>query len=377
MKMINKKIVVLSLAVITLCVQCKNVDPKKADKTNKEEIIALKEDKVVLPDSIRTKMPKGTSIPEGMVWISGAEFLQGAVPQDKIAMKHEKPAHKVAVDGFFMSTTEVTNDQFAKFVKETGYITVAEREIDWEDMKKQLPEGTQKPHDSILQPGSLTFKRAKSSLPNLYDFSQWWRWTIGASWKHPNGPGSSIKGKGNYPVVQVSYEDAVAYCNWDGSRLPTEAEWELAARGENLEAIYFWGDDVADLNKRANTWEGEFPVVNTKMDGYERRAPVKSYPANSNGLFDMAGNVWEWTTDWYNTNYYKEQGALNQVTYNPTGASNPFTENNPYAKEKVMKGGSFLCSDSYCASYRVSSRMGSSPDSSLEHLGFRTVKDIK
>ncbi|WP_299434819.1 formylglycine-generating enzyme family protein [uncultured Maribacter sp.] len=372
--MINKKIVVLGLALVAFCVQCKNVDSKKVDKTNEEEI-ALKEGKVVIPDSIRTKMPKGTSIPEGMVWISGAEFLQGAVPQDKMAMKHEKPAHKVAVDGFFMSATEVTNDQFAKFVKETGYITVAEREIDWEDMKKQLPEGTQKPHDSILQPGSLTFKKTKSSLPNLYDFSQWWRWTIGASWKHPNGPGSSIKGKGNYPVVQVSYEDAVAYCSWDGSRLPTEAEWELAARGENLEAIYFWGDDVVDLKKRANTWEGEFPVVNTKMDGYERRAPVKSYPANSNGLFDMAGNVWEWTTDWYNTNYYKEQGALNQVTYNPTGASNPFTENNPYAKEKVIKGGSFLCSDSYCASYRVSSRMGSSPDSSLEHLGFRTVKE--
>ncbi|WP_298481096.1 formylglycine-generating enzyme family protein [uncultured Maribacter sp.] len=362
--------------VISFCVQCKDTSVKTEkkkeatveNKTVTEKIIKLK-------DSLITDKPVGVEVPEGMVWISGDEFFQGAVSQDKIAMEHEKPAYKVAVNGFFISTTEVTNDQFAKFVKETQYVTVSERTIDWEEMKKQLPEGTQKPHDSILQPGSLTFKKSEKELPNLYDFSQWWRWTIGANWRHPNGPKSSIKGKGDYPVVQIAYEDALAYCEWEGSRLPTEAEWELAARGKNKNTIYYWGDDASNLNTRANTWEGKFPLNNTKLDGYEKRAPVKSYPPNSNGLYDMAGNVWEWTSDWYNTNYYKEVNK-DAVVFNPTGASKPYTQNNPYTKEKIMKGGSFLCSESYCASYRVSSRMGSSLDSSLEHLGFRTVKDV-
>jgi formylglycine-generating enzyme required for sulfatase activity len=293
-----------------------------------------------------------------------------------MAMAHEKPAVKVSVDGFFMDITEVTNQQFRQFVTETGYVTVAERAIDWEELKKQVPEGTEKPHDSILQPGALTFKKAKSTLPNLYDFSQWWKWTIGANWRHPNGPESSIKGKDNYPVVQVSYEDAMAYCEWAGRRLPTEAEWELAARAGNYGTTYLWGDDASELSKKANTWEGEFPVKNTGIDGYELRAPVKSYPPNAYGLYDMAGNVWEWTSDWYNTNYYKEMATATSGLRNPLGAASPFTPNNPYAREKIIKGGSFLCSDSYCASYRVSARMGSSMDSSLEHTGFRTVTSI-
>jgi formylglycine-generating enzyme required for sulfatase activity len=291
-------------------------------------------------------------------------------------MNHEKPAIDVMVDGFFMDATEVTNAQFADFVKATGYVSVAEKGIDWEELKKQVPAGTVKPHDSILQPGSLTFKKSKSSVPNLYDFSQWWNWTIGANWKHPNGPESNIKGKENYPVVQVSYEDALAYCNWANRRLPTEAEWELASRAGSYGTIYNWGDDVSVLAKKANTWEGEFPVANTKADGFELRAPVKSYPPNAYGLYDMAGNVWEWTSDWYNTNYYKETKAKNMVLVNPAGAESPFTPNNQLARERVIKGGSFLCSESYCASYRVSARMGSSMDSSLEHTGFRTVATV-
>ncbi|MFT6994080.1 MAG: sulfatase modifying factor 1, partial [Maribacter sp.] len=204
----------------------------------------------------------------------------------------------------------------------------------------------------------------------------WWKWTIGASWQHPNGPESSIKGKDTYPVVQVSFEDAMAYCEWVGKRLPTEAEWELAARAGNYRTIYFWGDDANLLKEQANTWEGEFPVANTKVDGFELRAPVKTYAANAYGLYDMAGNVWEWTSDWYNTNYYKDAAGQNQVRQNPKGAGTPYTENNPYAKEKIIKGGSFLCSASYCASYRVSAKMGSSTDSSLEHTGFRTVTSV-
>ena len=362
--------VVYSIGVLFLFSSCKN-----EVKTTEKRI-----EKPVQVEKVNTPLvvspPEDSTTPEGMVWIAGGTFLQGAVAHDKMAMEHEKPAFKVAVDGFYMDVTEVTNAQFAKFVKETGYITTAEREIDWEEMKRQVPEGTPKPHDSILQPGSLTFKKAKVSVPNLYDFSQWWRWTIGASWQHPNGPDSDIKGKDNYPVVQVTFEDAMAYCEWSGRRLPTEAEWELAARGGSNGTTYFWGDDASVLDEKANTWEGEFPVQNTKGDGFELRAPVKSYAANAYGLYDMAGNVWEWTSDWYNTNYYKESTISNKTLRNPQGAGTPYTANNPYAKEKVIKGGSFLCSASYCASYRVSAKMGSSTDSSLEHTGFRTVATV-
>ena len=317
--------------------------------------------------------PLDVTTPSGMVWIPGGEIMQGAVPNDNMAMEHEKPAHRVAVDGFFMDITEVTNADYRKFVDATGYNTVAEREIDWEEMSKQLPEGTPRPHDSIMQPGSLTFKKTKSTVPNLYDFSQWWQWTIGANWKHPNGPGSNIVGKDHYPVVHISYEDAIAYCDWAGRRLPTEAEWELAARGTRENSIYAWGDDRSVLSQMANSWEGEFPVTNTQQDGYERTAPVKSYPPNDNGLYDMAGNVWEWTNDWYNSRYYKEVTAIGQMVRNPKGPDSPFNERDRYAKERVIKGGSFLCSESYCASYRISARMATSLDSAQEHLGFRTV----
>jgi len=240
-------------------------------------------------------------------------------------------------------------------------------------MKKQLPEGTEKPHDSIMQLGSLMFKKTKSSLPNLYDFSQWWQWSIGVNWKHPNGSESTLKGKENHPVVHISFEDAQAYCKWAGHRLPTEAEWEYAARGNKTRSTYFWGNDSAILSKMVNIWEGEFPVNNTLEDGFERTAPVKSYPPNDFGLYDMAGNVWEFTSDWYNVNYYNEFVANKKVITNPKGADKAYNPNNPYLEEKVIKGGSFLCSDSYCASYRVSAKMGTSLDSSAEHIGFRTI----
>ncbi len=311
-----------------------------------------------------------------MIWVPGGEFVQGATPSDQMAMNHERPSHRVSIDGFFIDVHEVTNAKFSKFVEETGYITVAEREIDWEEMKKQLPQGTPKPHDSILQPGSLVFKKTKSTVPNLFDYSQWWEWKIGANWRHPSGPQSNIKGKENHPVVHIAYEDAMAYCEWVGRRLPTEAEWEYAARGGKKDALYFWGNDDGLLGKYANTWEGEFPVKNTKEDGFERLAPVMSYPKNDFGLYDMAGNVWEWTNDWYNTNYYKDLLNKNKVAKNPKGASKAFNSSNPYAKEKVIKGGSFLCSASYCASYRISARMATSPDSGMEHLGFRTVMSL-
>lgn len=316
--------------------------------------------------------PKGLTAPEGMVWIPGGKFMQGARPGDPMAMHHEKPAHPVIVDGFFIDATEVTNSEFREFVEETGYITVAEREINWEEMKKQLPPGTPKPHDSILQPGSLVFKKPQSDVANLYDFSQWWEWKIGANWRHPDGPGSSIEGMDDFPVVHIAYEDAVAYARWAGRSLPTEAQWEYAARGGAEDAIFFWGDDKSKLTEMANTWNGKFPVENTRADGFEGVAPVKSYPPNGYGLYDMAGNVWEFTKDWYNANYY--QKALEKgVQINPKGSEEPYNPHNPYMDAKVIKGGSFLCHVSYCASFRVSARMQNSLDSAHEHLGFRTV----
>lgn len=316
--------------------------------------------------------PTDIETPEGMVWVPGGKFFQGAVAHDTLAMSHERPRHRVALDGFFMDEHPVTNERFAQFVKETGYITVAERQINWEEMKKQLPPDTQRPNDSILQPGALVFKKTKNSLPNLYDYSQWWEWKIGANWKHPNGPDSSISGKESHPVVQIAYEDALAFCEWAGRRLPTEAEWEYAARADQDQSIFFWGNEFDQLSEHANTWEGEFPVNNTLEDGFELRAPVKKYPSNPYGLYGMAGNVWEWTSDWYNTDHY-QVAASKDVSVNPKGADNSFNPNNPYQPEKVIKGGSFLCSESYCASYRISARMATSIDSGAEHLGFRTV----
>ncbi len=354
---------------------CKSESKEKISRKSETEEPILKVEEKVEHELIVQK-PDSIPTPKGMVWISGATFMQGAVDVDKMAMEHEKPAIAVMVDGFFMDATEVTNSEFEEFVTATGYVTVAERGVDWEELKKQVPPGTPKPHDSILQPGSLIFKKTKSPAANLYDFSQWWEWSIGATWRHPNGPNSSIEGKENYPVVQVAFEDAMAYCEWAGRRLPTEAEWELASRGGTYGTTYNWGNDASVLSDKANTWEGEFPFKNTKVDGFELRAPVKSFPPNAYGLYDMAGNVWEWTGDWYNSRYYKEMKDNNGVLLNPTGAKAPFTPNNPLAKEKVIKGGSFLCSASYCASYRVSARMGSSMDSALEHTGFRTVASI-
>lgn len=365
--------IITYILLFLFCTQCKEDRKSNIDailENNTPEVIQELEKKTV---PLIIEQPEYVKTPEGMVWVSGRTINQGAESQDKMAMSHEKPTHNVTVDGFFMDITEVTNIEFKKFVDATKYITIAERAIDWEEMKKQLPEGTSKPHDSIMQPGSLTFKKAKNTVSNLYDFSQWWEWTIGTNWQHPNGPHSSIKGKDNDPVVHIAYEDALAYCKWAGRRLPTEAEWERAAKGNRVNAIYSWGDDDTELNKKVNSWEGEFPVNNTKLDGYERRAPVGSYPSNDFGLYDMAGNVWEWTSDWYNTKYYQELKNIGKTVKNPSGAIQPYNEQNPYAREKVIKGGSFLCNASYCASYRISARMGTSLDSSLEHLGFRTV----
>ncbi|WP_313790921.1 SUMF1/EgtB/PvdO family nonheme iron enzyme [Allomuricauda sp. SCSIO 65647] len=355
-----------SVLVVLISYSCKDKPKNDSPQKNRTE-----------PISVLVEKPDGMEIPEGMVWIPGGILKQGAISSDPFAMGHERPQHTVAVDGFFMDATEVTNSEYAKFVEETGYVTVAERAIDWEEMKKQLPPDTPKPHDSVMQPGSLLFKKPKQQVVDLNDYSQWWEWKVGANWRHPQGPGSDLDGRENYPVVHISYEDALAYCEWAGRRLPTEAEWEWAARGGLNQTIFPWGNDKEILNQRANTWSGTFPMDNDGDDGFKNKAPVASYPPNGYGLHDIVGNVWEWTQDWYNASYYKNRVAANDTLMNPTGPESPLNRYNPYAKEKVIKGGSFLCNANYCASYRVSARMANSLDSAQEHLGFRTVLPVR
>jgi sulfatase modifying factor 1 len=304
----------------------------------------------------------------GMVKIPGGEFLMGA--DDSEGRPDEYPQHKVRVDDFWMDATEVTNAQFSEFVKATGYITTAEKKPDWEELKKQLPAGTPKPADSLLMAASLVFTPPAAAV-ELNDVAQWWSWKKGASWKHPQGEGSDIKGKENYPVVHISWYDAMAYCKWAGKRLPTEAEWEFAGRAR-MGKKYSWGDEELETGcPKANTWQGHFPDQDTKWDKYTRSAPVKSFPANSYGLYDMAGNVWEWCSDWYTPDYYEKEKSL----IDPKGPASSYDPAEPTVPKRVVRGGSFMCHSSYCKGYRVTSRMKTSPDTGLEHTGFRCVKD--
>jgi len=306
----------------------------------------------------------------GMVWIKPGVFMMGA--DNKQASPDEYPKHKVTVNGFWMDVTEVTNAQFNRFVKATGYITTAERKPDWNELKKQLPPGTSKPDDSLLVAASLVFDPPNHKV-DLNDYSQWWAWKKGANWKHPHGQGSSIKGKESYPVVHISWFDAVAYCKWAGKRLPTEAEWEWAARGGLQNKIYPWGDKPVDEGKvKANTWQGHFPDHNTLRDKFYGLAPVASFAPNGYGLYDMAGNAWEWCADYYHSQYYE---TIANGAVNPRGPTNSYDPDEPYAKKRVIRGGSFLCNDSYCSGYRVARRMKSTEDSGMEHVGFRCIAD--
>ncbi len=309
---------------------------------------------------------------EGMVFIKGGAFEMGG--DNTQADKDEYPKHSVTVSSFYMDATTVTNAQFKNFVDATGYITTAEQKPDWEELKKILPPGTPKPDDEMMVAASLVFKQTTGPV-NLNDYGQWWEWVPGASWKNPQGPQSNLNGREKYPVVHVSYFDALAYCKWSGKRLPTEAEWEYAARGGIENNIYPWGNEPINSGKpKANSWEGKFPYLNTNKDGFAGLAPVKSFAANSYGLYDMAGNVWEWCGDWYDAEYY--ESLKNGITKNPQGPVKSFDPMDPYTPKRSLRGGSFLCNDSYCSGYRVARRMKSSPDTGLEHTGFRCVKDI-
>ena len=363
-------ILYLSIFVSTI-ISCNSKTTNKDVKNDDTHVCLPTPQNKFSEKPIILKSHKKSSDNKNMVLIPGGVFSMGG---DGDGWKDEFPKHKVEIDSFWMDINEVTNNQFLEFVNSTGYITTAERNIDWNQMKKDLPPNTPKPDDSYLVPSSLVFFPTSGAV-NLNDVSQWWKFINGANWRQPQGPGSNIDGKGNHPVVHVSWYDAIAYCEWAGSRLPTEAEWEYASRGGIIDATFSWGNEDLDEGKlKANTWNGNFPYYNSKDDGFIYTADVRSFEPNGYGLFDMSGNVWEWCSDWYDENYYYSVSEI--LSINPIGPSKSYDSNEPYAQKKVSRGGSFLCHKSYCTGYRNSMRMKSTPDTSSMHTGFRTVRSL-
>ncbi len=306
--------------------------------------------------------PDSRSARDGMVWIPGGRFWMGTE-----RMEDAQPLHQVEVKGFWMDRNDVTNEEFAVFVKATGYVTIAERPLDREEFPNLASDE--------LAPGSVVFTPPAHPVPLDHPLS-WWSFVRGANWRHPNGPGSDLRGEERYPVVQVAWPDAMAYAKWAGKRLPTEAEWEFAARGGRDRQLYPWGNDFRpDGRWMANTFQGHFPDHNTAEDGHSGIAPVASFPANDYGLYDMAGNVWQWVSDWYRPDYYAQLSKKGTVAINPQGPSDSFDPQEIGVAKRVQKGGSYLCTDQYCERYITGSRGKGDPETSTNHLGFRCVRD--
>lgn len=319
---------------------------------NKIETIAETNQIAVITDSVQIVKPK-------MIWIAGGMFEMGS---EDPAFPDSQPVHQVKVAGFWMDEHEVTNGEYAAFVKATGYKTVAERELNPADFPGVPKEN--------LVPGSGVFTPTSEAVP-LDNALQWWRYIPGANWKNPRGPESSINGRPNDPVVQVSYEDATAYAKWADKRLPTEAEWEYAAQGNRGRHPFYWGDELKPNGKWvANIYQGNFPDKNTGEDGFMEVSPVKSFPANPYGLYDMDGNVWEWCSDFYRPDYY-----ASSPKENPKGPADSHDPEEPDVVKRVQRGGSFLCSDQYCIRYKAGSRGKGEVTSASNNLGFRCVKD--
>jgi formylglycine-generating enzyme required for sulfatase activity len=315
-----------------------------------------------------------SSAPPGMVWIPGGEFTMGNSDPD--APAQERPAHRVRVDGFWMDETDVTNAQFREFVQATGYVTTAEKVPTAEEVLRYARPGTPPPKKEELVAGSLVFTPPDHPVetrgPEAY--RQWWTFVPGADWRHPQGPDSSIDGMDDHPVVHLSWFDAAAYAKWAGKRLPTEAEWEFAARGGLEGKKYVWGNEPFDEeHPQCNNFQGHFPDKNTTKDGYARTSPVKAFAPNGYGLYDMAGNAWQWCADWYLPEAYALT-AGQDVLVNPAGPTHSF-DPRQRPPERVHRGGSFLCCVGYCFNYRPSARMGCTPDSGASHIGFRCVRD--
>lgn len=336
----------LFIYLIAIFFSCKS----KQQKENNNPIPGGKE--------ILNALPADSSQPK-MLWIKGGSFLMGS---DDPAFMDAQPVHEVSVNGFWMDEHEVTNAEFAKFVKATGYITVAERPLDPKDYPTVPKEN--------LVIGSAVFAPPENEV-SLDDPGQWWRYVAGANWYHPLGPSSSVSIKPNDPVVQVCYEDAIAYAKWAGKRLPTEAEWEYAARAGKENKNYYWGEELKPSGKwTANIFQGKFPNKNSREDGFDFLAPVKSFPPNAYGLYDMEGNVWEWCHDFYRPDYYQ-----NSPKENPQGPRDSYDPDEPGIVKRVVRGGSFLCSDQYCIRYKAGSRGKGEVKSAANNQGFRCVKD--
>ncbi|TYR33856.1 formylglycine-generating enzyme family protein [Sphingobacterium phlebotomi] len=350
------------LAVFACCM----VACQSGTKTAQNEVI---EDSVALchMGAIPSRFVKKTdslSYAQGkddirMVLIEGGTFQMGSSN-----FPDAQPIHGVEVSSFYMDEHEVTNAQFKAFVDATGYVTVAERPLDPNEFPGVDPD--------MLVPGSAVFAAPKG-VKGLDNYMQWWQYVPGASWKHPEGPNSSIEGKEKYPVTQLAYQDAEAYAKWIGKRLPTEAEWEYAAKaGKHKDETYYWGSEKKEDGKwLANIYQGDFPSNNTKEDGFETTAPVKSFPPNTYGLYDMEGNVWEWCSDFYRPDYYAHSPKAN-----PKGPVDSHDPQEPGLIKRVQRGGSFLCNDQYCERYKAGSRGKGEINSPTNNVGFRCVKDI-
>jgi sulfatase modifying factor 1 len=322
----------------------------------------------VVVNAVAIDPPKA---PPGMVWIPGGEFEMGAVvnghgsDEMPMASNDAEPIHRVHVDGFWIDKTVVTNAEFAKFVAATNYVTVAEIAPTKEEFPDAPPEN--------LVAGSVVFRPPEHEVA-LDNYYQWWDYVKGASWRHPTGPESNIEGRESYPVVQVAYPDAEAYAKWAGKRLPTEAEFEFAARGGLKGKTYVWGNDFRPNGKwMANTYQGRFPVKDEGQDGFVGLAPVAKFPPNGYGLYDMSGNVWQWCSDWYRPDYYAELAKTGGVANNPKGPDRPFDPAEPNEKKRVQRGGSFLCNAQYCSRYIVGTRGKGDFNTGTNHLGFRCV----
>jgi formylglycine-generating enzyme len=293
-----------------------------------------------------------------MVWVPGGTFLMGS----EDFYPEERPVHRAAVDGLWVDRHPVTNAEFRRFVKATGHLTVAERPLEPADYPDADP--------ALLVPGALVFRRTLGPV-DLRDFRNWWAWVPGACWRHPEGPGSTLHGRERHPVVQVAYQDAAAYAAWAGKALPTETQWEFAARGGLEGAVFCWGDEFAPKGRMmANTWQGEFPWQNLLTDRYEGTSPVGTFPPNGYGLDDMAGNVWEWTTDYFAPSHPEGAARPCCVPTNPQVTAPVLAERIP---RRVIKGGSHLCAPSYCLRYRPAARQGQAVDTATGHLGFRCI----
>lgn len=326
-----------------------------------------------LQTTVESGSPPPGKAPEGMVWVPGGEFAMGSGEAatgtcSPETVRDAQPSVRVKLAGFWMDRTEVTNEAFGKFIQATGYRTIAEIAPTKEEFPDAPPEA--------LVAGAVVFRPTPGEVP-LRDHLQWWTYIKGANWRHPEGPGSDLKGRDHHPVVHIAWPDAVAYAKWAGKRLPTEAEWEFAARGGLSGKTYAWGDEFKPDGKfMANTWQGRFPVKDEALDGFAGTAPVASFPANRYGLHDMAGNVWEWVADWYRADAYPAmaRAAGNAPIANPKGPASSWDPAEPNVPKRSQRGGSFLCTDQYCTRYMVGTRGKGDTHTPTSHAGFRCVK---